>query len=218
MTTKIKSILVLIGVFLIYWFGMSFTTGFLYNVFSSFVLSVFAAELIFSFPFLYVIFRKSKIALIGEETVNEKTCPWWGLLGLGLAIALIARIYYHLFSPYSAGSENITYHGLEGICMFMSSALILPIIEELFYRKWMITYLERKAFKSIYILLITSFLFFIIHTNTQYMYFRFDTLLSGAILYYIYTRYRNIKYCISVHIICNMVVNLISIANQHMLL
>lgn len=216
MTTKIKSILVLIGVFLIYWFGMSFTTGFLYNVFSSFVLSVFAAELIFSFPFLYVIFRKSKIALIGEETVNEKTCPWWGLLGLGLAIALMARIYYHLFSPYSAGSENITYHGLEGICMFMSSALILPIIEELFYRKWMITYLERKAFKSIYILLITSFLFFIIHTNTQYMYFRFDTLLSGAILYYIYTRYRNIKYCISVHIICNMVVNLISIANQYM--
>lgn len=216
MTTKIKSILVLIGVFLIYWFGMSFTTGFLYNVFSSFVLSVFAAELIFSFPFLYVMFRKSKIALIGEETVNEKTCPWWSLLGLGLAIALMARIYYHLFSPYSAGSENITYHGLEGICMFMSSALILPIIEELFYRKWMITYLERKAFKSIYILLITSFLFFFIHTNTQYMYFRFDTLLSGAILYYIYTRYRNIKYCISVHIISNMVVNLISIANQYM--
>ena len=216
MAAKIKSILVLIGVFLIYWFGMSFTTGFLYNVFSSFVLSVFAAELIFSFPFLYVIFRKSKIALIGEETVNEKTCPWWGLLGLGLAIALMARIYYHLFSPYSAGSENITYHGLEGICMFMSSALILPIIEELFYRKWMITYLERKAFKSIYILLITSFLFFIIHTNTQYMYFRFDTLLSGAILYYIYTRYRNIKYCISVHIVCNMAVNLISIANQYM--
>ena len=218
MAAKIKGVLVLIGVFLIYWFGMSFTTGFLYNVFSSFVLSVFAAELIFSFPFLYVIFRKSKIALIGEETVNEKTCPWWGLLGLGLAIALMARIYYHLFSPYSAGSENITYHGLEGICMFMSSALILPIIEELFYRKWMITYLERKAFKSIYILLITSFLFFFIHTNTQYMYFRFDTLLFGAILYYIYTRYRNIKYCISVHIICNMVVNLISIANQHMLL
>lgn len=218
MAAKIKSILVLIGVFLIYWFGMSFTTGFLYNVFSSSVLSIFAAELIFSFPFLYVMFRKSKIALIGEETVNEKTCPWWVLLGLGLAIALMARIYYHLFSPYSAGSENITYHGLEGICMFMSSALILPIIEELFYRKWMITYLERKAFKSIYILLITSFLFFLIHTNTQYMYFRFDTLLSGAILYYIYTRYRNIKYCISVHIICNMVVNLISIANQHMLL
>lgn len=218
MAAKIKSILVLIGVFLIYWFGMSFTTGFLYNVFSSFVLSVFAAQLIFSFPFLYVMFRKSKIALIGEETVNEKTCPWWGLLGLGLAIALMARIYYHLFSPYSAGSENITYHGLEGICMFMSSALILPIIEELFYRKWMITYLERKAFKSIYILLITSFLFFIIHTNTQYMYFRFDTLLSGAIFYYIYTRYRNIKYCISVHIICNLVVELISIANQHMLL
>lgn len=218
MAAKIKSILVLIGVFLIYWFGMSFTTGFLYNVFSSFVLSVFAAELIFSFPFLYVIFRKSKIALIGEETVNEKTCPWWVLLGLGLAIALMARIYYHLFSPYSASSENITYHGLEGICMFMSNVLMYPIIEELFYRKWMITYLERKAFKSIYILLITSFLFFLIHTNTQYMYFRFDTLLSGAILYYIYTRYRNIKYCISVHIICNMVVNLISIANQHMLL
>jgi len=218
MAAKIKSILVLIGVFLIYWFGMSFTTGFLYNVFSSFVLSVFAAQLIFSFPFLFVMFRKSKIALIGEETVKEKICPWWVLLGLGLAIALMARIYYHLFSPYSAGSENITYHGLEGICMFMSSALILPIIEELFYRKWMITYLERKAFKSIYILLITSFLFFFIHTNTQYMYFRLDTLLSGAIFYYIYTRYRNIKYCISVHIICNMVVNLISIANQHMLL
>ena len=218
MVAKIKGVLVLIGVFLIYWFGMSFTTGFLYNVFSSFVLSAFAAKLIFSFPFLYVIFRKSKISFINEKTVNEKTCPWWVLLGLGLAIALMARIYYHLFSPYSAGSENITYHGLEGICMFMSSALILPIIEELFYRKWMITYLERKAFKSIYILLITSFLFFIIHTNTQYMHFRFDTLLSGAILYYIYTRYRNIKYCISVHIICNMVVNLISIANQHMLL
>lgn len=218
MAAKIKSILVLIGVFLIYWFGMSFTTGFLYNVFSSFVLSVFAAQLIFSFPFLYVMFRKSKIALIGEETVKEKICPWWVLLGLGLAIALMARIYYHLFSPYSAGSENITYHGLEGICMFMSNVLMYPIIEELFFRKWMVTYLERKDIKPIYILLITSVLFFIVHTNTQYMYFRFDTLLSGAILYYIYTRYRNIKYCISLHMIWNLVVNLISIANQHMLL
>lgn len=218
MAAKIKSILVLIGVFLIFWWGVSFTTGFLYHVFSSSVLSAFAAKLIFSFPFLYVIFRKSKISFINEKTVNEKTCPWWVLLGLGLAIALIARIYYHLFSPYSAGSENITYHGLEAICMFISSVLITPIIEELFFRKWMVTYLERKAFKSIYILLITSVLFFIVHTNAQYTYFRFDTLLSGAILYYIYTRYRNIKYCISVHMIWNMAVNLISIANQHMLL
>ena len=218
MAAKIKSILVLIGVFLIFWWGVSFTTGFLYHVFSSFVLSAFAAKLIFSFPFLYVIFRKSKISFINEKTVNEKTCPWWVLLGLGLAIALMARIYYHLFSPYSAGSENITYHGLEAICMFISSVLITPIIEELFFRKWMVTYLERKDIKPIYILLITSVLFFIVHTNAQYTYFRFDTLLSGAILYYIYTRYRNIKYCISVHIICNMAVNLISIANQHMLL
>lgn len=218
MAAKIKSILVLIGVFLIFWWGVSFTTGFLYHVFSSSVLSAFAAKLIFSFPFLYVIFRKSKISFINEKTVNEKTCPWWVLLGLGLAIALIAKIYYHLFSPYSAGSENITYHGLEAICMFISSVLITPIIEELFFRKWMVTYLERKDIKPIYILLITSVLFFIVHTNTQYMYFRFDTLLSGAILYYIYIRYRNIKYCISVHMIWNMVVNLISIANQHMLL
>lgn len=218
MAAKIKSILVLIGVFLIFWWGVSFTTGFLYHVFSSFVLSDFAAKLIFSFPFLYVIFRKSKISFINEKTVNEKTCPWWVLLGLGLAIALMARIYYHLFSPYSAGSENITYHGLEGICMFISSVLITPIIEELFFRKWMVTYLERKDIKPIHILLITSVLFFIVHTNAQYTYFRFDTLLSGAILYYIYTRYRNIKYCISVHMIWNLVVNLISIANQHMLL
>lgn len=218
MTTKIKSILVLIGVFLIFWWGVSFTTGFLYHVFSSSVLSAFAAKLIFSFPFLYVIFRKSKISFINEKTVNEKTCPWWVLLGLGLAIALMARIYYHLFSPYSAGSENITYHGLEAICMFISIVLITPIIEELFFRKWMVTYLERKDIKPIYILLITSVLFFIVHTNAQYTYFRFDTLLSGAILYYIYTRYRNIKYCISVHMIWNMAVNLISIANQHMLL
>ena len=218
MAAKIKSILVLIGVFLIFWWGVSFTTGFLYHVFSSSVLSAFAAKLIFSFPFLYVIFRKSKISFINEKTVNEKTCPWWVLLGLGLAIALMARIYYHLFSPYSAGSENITYHGLEAICMFISSVLITPIIEELFFRKWMVTYLERKDIKPIYILLITSVLFFIVHTNAQYTYFRFDTLLSGAIFYYIYTRYRNIKYCISVHMIWNMVVNLISIANQHMLL
>ena len=218
MAAKIKSILVLIGVFLIFWWGVSFTTGFLYHVFSSSVLSAFAAKLIFSFPFLYVIFRKSKISFINEKTVNEKTCPWWVLLGLGLAIALMARIYYHLFSPYSAGSENITYHGLEGICMFISSVLITPIIEELFFRKWMVTYLERKDIKPIHILLITSVLFFIVHTNAQYTYFRFDTLLSGAILYYIYTRYRNIKYCISVHMIWNLVVNLISIANQHMLL
>lgn len=213
---KIKSILTLIGVFLVYWWGVSFTTGFLYPVFSSFVLSAFATKLIFSFPFLYVIFRKSKIAFIGEETVNEKTCPWWVLLGLGLAFTLIARIYYYFFNPYPADFENITYHGLEAICMFISSVLFTPIIEELFFRKWMVTYLERKDVKPIYILLITSFLFFIVHTNAQYMYFRFDTLLSGAILYYIYTRYRNIKYCISVHMIWNMAVALISTTNQYM--
>ena len=68
-----------------------------------------------------------------------------------------------------------------------------PIAEELFFRKWMVNYLERATLKPVYILILTSFMFFLGHTDIHNFYFRFDSLLFGIVLYYIYNKHRDVR-------------------------
>ena len=105
---------------------------------------------------------------------------------------------------------------MEIIASAVNSILVIPITEELFARKWAVSYLEKANVKPVHILVITSFLFFIFHTSYTPLYFRFDTLLSGAVLCYIYTKYHDVRYCIFVHFIINLIVNSIFFANHYM--
>ena len=92
-----------------------------------------------------------------------------------------------------------------------SVLLLAPIAEELFFRKWMIDYLNYADIKPVYILIITSSLFFIAHINFTSSYIRLDALIFAITEYYIYKKYYNIRYCIFVHFMNNLIVNFINI-------
>lgn len=215
MKQKVKSIFFMILIFLTYWLGMSFLSALLFFVLHSFVLSGFVAVVVFSIPFLYLLYKKTGINFTGCKTDNKNTrFPLWKLLCVGILLAATAQVYGILFPPVEHINTEIT--KMEIIASAVNSILVIPITEELFARKWAVSYLEKANVKPVYILFITSFMFFIVHTSYMPLYFRFDTLLSGAVLCYIYTKYHDVRYCIFVHFIINLIVNFIFFANHYM--
>lgn len=194
----------MILIFLTYWLGMSFLSALLFFVLHSFVLSGFVAVVVFSIPFLYLLYKKTGINFTDHKTPDESTrFPLWRLLCIGILLAAITQIYVYLFPSFEKENVNLTKKDITFSAM--SNLLAAPIAEELFGRKWAVSYLEKANVKPVYILVITSFLFFIVHTSYMPLYFRFDTLLSGAVLYYIYIRYHDVRYCIFIHFIINLI-------------
>ncbi len=211
MKAKTKSIFFLILMFLLYSVGLG-TIGII--VFfsidnDSLHLGAIIAYIVFTIPFLYILFKKTRIHLFSPATEHASTnFPWLRLLCIAIALFAIGEVYARLFSPYPTTAHETSVVNI--IIDALSNLLFAPILEELFYRKWMITYLERARVKPIYILLITSFLFFIAHIEFFHWYFRCETFLFGVVMNYIYTKYRDVRCCKFVHFINNLLAVVLS--------
>lgn len=218
MKQKIKSISSLILIFLIYWWGLTFFVVFPFLLgHYSFTLCNHIGRLVFLIPFLYILFKKTKINIVSPETANKNSdFPWLRLSCIGIALAIMALACNHLLNPNPSVQEKTNETVVEMIVGVISLVLLSPVTEELFFRKWMISYLERANIKPVYIFAITSFLFFIPHTNFLAGYFRFDILLFGAVQYCIYKKYRDVRYCMFVHCINNLIITSINMASQYM--
>ena len=205
MKQKVKSVFFIIWMHFIY--GLGITTllvPLFFMLHCSFALSNFIATVVFSIPFLYLLYKKTGISFTDRKTPNESTrFPLWRLLCIGILLAAITQIYVYLFPSFE--KENVNLTKMDVTFSAMSNLLVAPIAEELFGRKWAVSYLEKANVKPVYILFITSFLFFIVHTSYMPLYLRFDTLFSGAVLCYIYIRYRDVRYCIFIHFIMNLI-------------
>ena len=89
---------------------------------------------------------------------------------------------------------------------------ITPIVEELFYRKWIYHYLSKYSVSVFTIGLISSLLFYISHwlPFSEYLWFyRIDTLILGIFLFILYQRTKNIRYCIFAHMVESLIVQLV---------
>lgn len=217
MKPKIKSLFFVILMFLTYWLGLTFFVVLPFLLGYSFTLCNHVGRLVFLIPFLYILFKKTNINIVSSETAYKSSgFPWLRLLCIGIALAIMALVYYNLFNPNPSVQEKTNETVVEMIVGVISLILLSPITEELLFRKWMISYLERANIKPVYILAITSFLFFIPHTNFLAGYFRFDILLFGAVEYCIYRKYRDVRYCMFVHCINNLIITSINMASQYM--
>lgn len=118
-----------------------------------------------------------------------------------LLFAITILCGFLLNHPVKHDDFNVTKFLLD----LLSSVFLIAFAEELFNRKMVITYMERSGFSTITIVLFSSLLFYLNHVNWFLLDFhRIDTFITGIVLYFLYTKTRDIRYCMIVHAIINL--------------
>lgn len=208
-----KGLVYVILIFLLYWIGLSFLA--LFPMFWGClpILSNHIGRYVFVIPFLYVLFKKTGITFFPDTKENTRF-PLLNLFVLGLLLFAIGFLHEFFFSPYVNVNAKLTV--AEAIAINFSLIIMGPITEELFFRKWMISYLEKANVKPLYIMCLTTLLFAIPHTDTTIWYFRFDTIIFGIVLYHVFVKYRDVRYCIFVHFVLNLTSTIVHIVSQYL--
>ena len=84
----------------------------------------------------------------------------------------------------------------------VSTGLLGPFAEEMLFRKWLVSMMERGGFNTIVIIVCSSVLFFCAHLGDSFL--RVDTLVFAIPLCYLYIRYHDVRYCFIAHAVCNL--------------
>lgn len=84
----------------------------------------------------------------------------------------------------------------------VATGLLGPFTEEMLFRKWLVSMMERSCFKPIVIILCSSVLFFCAHLGDSFL--RVDTFIFAIPLCYLFIRYHDVRYCFIAHAVCNL--------------
>jgi len=198
-----KAIIRVILLYACYRFLVAFVFGFFQAMTQSDVFSTLIAELFFGGTYIYVLCRRTlNIKVNNKESASSM--PYTQLMAICVIIVAICYTHAALFSPFPL---RMNFDGLtiaEKISRISFLLLIGPILEEVVYRQWMISYLEKREVNTVCSIVLSSLLFFYSHVETV-DYLRFDSLVAGIILSLVYIKYHNIKYCICIHVFSNFV-------------
>ncbi len=219
---KMKRVFALILIFLCYWLGMPYFIGVALCFLSLWLDSTYMTVLLncsFAFlqiPVLYFLFKITGVTFIDhKKTYSHTRYSLLQLLLVGIILAAFSVAYKCFFYPIPIVQEGAEPPMAGIVIAAICGILLSPVTEELFFRKWMIPYLEKAGVKPAYILVITSLLFFMAHIDYVHGYFAFERLLLGAVLSYIYIKRRDIRSCIWVHFVNNLIVIPIGLAAQY---
>ncbi len=164
-----------------------------------------------SFLLIYFFFWKPKFDLkkaLKVKYYNPQIYLYLPLIGIGLFLINkpfwdFTKIleYYQGISTnaYSVTSKN----NISLIYNLISTLLVSPIIEELFYRKFLLNKLS-KSYKPILAIIASSICFSIMHIETPNN--LIPTFISGIVLGIIYLKTKKIGYCIMLHFIINLII------------
>ena len=84
----------------------------------------------------------------------------------------------------------------------VATGLLGPFTEEMLFRKWLVSMMERSRFKPIVIILCSSVLFFCAHLGDPFL--RVDTFIFAIPICYLFIRYHDVRYCFIAHAVCNL--------------
>ena len=90
---------------------------------------------------------------------------------------------------------------------FAGVVIVAPIIEELFFRQWVPSYMSKHGFSKATIIAVSAILFYSIHLEAvtiPYWYSNVDTLIMGVLLLLLYMRTKDIRYNIIIHAVSNI--------------
>lgn len=84
----------------------------------------------------------------------------------------------------------------------IATGLLGPFAEEMLFRKWLVSMMERGGFNPVAIIVCSSILFFCAHLGDSFL--RVDTLVFAIPLCYLFIRYHDVRYCFIAHAVCNL--------------
>ncbi|OYP60637.1 CPBP family intramembrane glutamic endopeptidase [Prevotella sp. P2-180] len=102
----------------------------------------------------------------------------------------------------------------EHIFQFIGVVMVAPIIEELFFRQWIPSYMSKHGFSNMTTIAVSALLFYSIHLDAvtiPYWYSNIDTFFMGVVLSLCYAYTKDIRYCIIAHMLSNIVALFIAI-------
>lgn len=215
MRSKIYGILFVVLMFVLFMVGIILFPSLFFAFLGSIFIAIPIGGIVFFVPFLYFLFKGTGVKFGGCNAYREKKdlFTMCRLLCTGVILALLSVFYYRMTDQYTMPEyQNVATYEL--IANGFNLLLLGPILEELFFRKWMIEYLEKKGVETLYILVLTTVLFLLVHIGwDKIWYSRLDVIPFAIVLGLIYMKYRDVRYCIFVHFVNNLVVNLINLSN-----
>jgi membrane protease YdiL (CAAX protease family) len=142
------------------------------------------------------------------QNYNPRIYLYLPLIGIGLL--LINKPFWDfnkIMEYYQGISTNDNFvssnNNIALIYSLISTLLIAPIVEELFYRKFLLDKLLEKNI-PILAIIVSSICFSIMHIETPNN--LIPTFISGIILGIIYLKTKKIGYCIMLHFIVNLII------------
>ncbi len=151
------------------------------------------------------------LAALAVENKIEKLDLWTlGRSGLRMKVVFISillGLLWQLAIYLICQLSNTTYpHPVTELSPLLisiaSTGLLGPFAEEMLFRKWLVSMMERGGFNTIVIIVCSSVLFFCAHLGDSFL--RVDTLVFAIPLCYLFLRYHDVKYCFIAHAVCNL--------------
>jgi CAAX prenyl protease-like protein len=71
----------------------------------------------------------------------------WKAVGVGLAVLVIWVVNYHLFRPTNSDAAPFDTHAV--LLKLLASSLVVPLVEELFFRSFLMRYFIKNDFLSV---------------------------------------------------------------------
>ena len=158
------------------------------------VVMIIQYSLIFGIGILYMI-------LNGEDLMSFYINEGYIVLTFIYAILVMVLLnkYNMIIFKFGEGNEVIE---VNKILLFISSGVLGPILEELLFRKKLLT--ELLKFNNKYVaLLLSSFIFSFLHNGVVTMIYAF---ILGIVFGLFYIKYKNIKLTILMHMAANIIV------------
>ncbi|WP_179333049.1 CPBP family intramembrane glutamic endopeptidase [Winogradskyella costae] len=169
------------------------------------------ASIVGAFLLIYFLFWKPNFDLkkaLKVQNYNHRIYLYLPIIGIGLF--LINKPFWDfnkIMEYYQGISTKDTFvdskNNIALIYSLISTLLIAPIVEELFYRKFLLGKLLEKN-KPISAIIISSICFSIMHIETPNH--LIPTFISGIILGILYLKIKKIGYCIMLHFIANLII------------
>ena len=217
---KIKSIIVVVLLFFFYWLVIPYICGSIWGVISIWyylmdiiVTLSYVTFYVISLLLLFFLYKKTEVDFAFQSSNNDsEKMSFFKLFLVAVFFQSITIIYKFLSNQISNTQEIECQIDSVFIVRIIVALVLAPIVEELFYRKWMISYLEKSKVKPYFVLFMTSILFFIAHTNYVNWTFQLDAFFFGIMQYFIYKKSFDVRYCIWVHFINNIIATSTNIA------
>ena len=151
------------------------------------------------------------LAALAVENKIEKLDLWTvGRSGLHMKvffISILLGLLWQLAIYFICRLSNTAYpHPATELSPLLisiaSTGLLGPFAEEMLFRKWLVSMMERGGFNTIVIIVCSSVLFFCAHLGDSFL--RVDTLVFAIPLCYLFIRYHDVRYCFIAHAVCNL--------------